>query len=62
LLREADQALADNPEVRYHLAYALDASGDQEGARRLLSELLDKMPDFPARTDAQRLLLRLQGS
>lgn len=62
LLREAYQSLSDNPDVLYHLAYALDASGDSGEAKRLLRELLDRNTNFPARTEAQRLLLKLQDS
>jgi putative PEP-CTERM system TPR-repeat lipoprotein len=62
LLREAHQSLSDNPDVLYHLAYALEASGDTEEAKRLLRELLDRNASFPARTDAQRLMLKLQDS
>jgi Flp pilus assembly protein TadD len=62
LLREAEQGMSDNPEIRYHLAYALEGSGKTDEARRLLREVIDSQATFTGRTDAQRLLLKLQGS
>jgi putative PEP-CTERM system TPR-repeat lipoprotein len=62
LLREADQALADNPDVRYHLAYALEASGEHDEARRLLEELLAGNQQFASKQEADRLLEKLKGS
>ena len=62
LLREAHQGLQDNPDIRYHLAYALHSSGDADEARELLLEL-EKWPQpFMERDDALKLLHALKRS
>ncbi|MEM7042803.1 MAG: XrtA/PEP-CTERM system TPR-repeat protein PrsT [Pseudomonadota bacterium] len=40
LLREAFQARSANPDIRYHLAYTLSETGDEEAARDLLEDLV----------------------
>lgn len=47
---------SDNPEIRYHLAAGLAASGDKAGARRILQHLLSGKERFPSRQGAEELL------
>jgi len=61
LLREAYARASNNPEVRYHLAVALNALGRTTEARRELKAVLDGGADFEGKDDARTLLLRLAG-
>jgi len=47
---------SDHPEIRYHLAAGLAASGDKAGARRILQDLLAGKDRFPSRQGAEELL------
>ncbi|MGI9450641.1 MAG: XrtA/PEP-CTERM system TPR-repeat protein PrsT [Geminicoccaceae bacterium] len=62
LLREAYQGLQDNPDIRYHLAYALHSSGEANAAKELLLEL-EKWPQpFMEQDKALELLDALKSS
>ncbi|MCY1552599.1 hypothetical protein D9M68_890060 [compost metagenome] len=45
-----------DPSIRYHLGKALAEAGDKAQARKTLQEALSLTPNFPAATDAQKLL------
>ena len=60
LLREAARRAGDNPDIRYHLAYALHASGETAEAERILGEILARDTDFMNRADAEALRRRLE--
>jgi len=60
LLEEAARLLKDNPEVKYHLAYALASSGRSAEARELLEQALSGDDDFNGRDEAEGLLGRLR--
>ena len=62
LLREAHQGLQDNPDVRFHLAYALHSTGDAEGAKALLRDLETWPQPFMEKERALELLERLKSS
>ncbi|MGD9507062.1 MAG: XrtA/PEP-CTERM system TPR-repeat protein PrsT [Geminicoccaceae bacterium] len=63
LLREADSgAQGGNPDIRYHLAYALQASGQNDPARTILQELVAVEAPFSERQAAEQLLARLTPS
>lgn len=47
------------PGIRFHYAVALLRSGDRQGCRKILSELLEGRSTFPERGDAARLLRTL---
>jgi putative PEP-CTERM system TPR-repeat lipoprotein len=55
LLQKA-AALTPQPGIRYHFAVALQKSGDKEGARKALLELLAKGGHFPEAPAARALL------
>ncbi len=58
-LREAQYRDAANPEIRYHLAVALDALGRRDEARVELRQALASNDQFAAAPDARQLLERL---
>lgn len=60
-LREAVQAQPNNPEMRWHLAAALESSGDKTGAREELDRLLTSRMAFPQQAEAQALYERLKS-
>ncbi|MGI9417807.1 MAG: XrtA/PEP-CTERM system TPR-repeat protein PrsT [Geminicoccaceae bacterium] len=62
LLREAHQELQDNPDIRFHLAYALHSQGDAEGAKALLRDLESWPQPFLERERALELLEQLKNS
>jgi putative PEP-CTERM system TPR-repeat lipoprotein len=63
MLREANEGTQGaNPDIRYHLAYALQVSGDKEGARAILSELMATDAPFTERQAAEQLLAKLRPS
>ncbi len=59
-LREAVSRLADDPEIRYHIAAALQALGKVQDAQRELALALDGGRDFTGRADAESLLTQLR--
>ena len=60
---EADSgAQSGNPDIRYHLAYALQASGQDDPARTILRELVAVEAPFSERQAAEQLLARLAPS
>ncbi|SLN69025.1 XrtA/PEP-CTERM system TPR-repeat protein PrsT [Oceanibacterium hippocampi] len=60
LLRKANQLLPGLPEVQYHLAVALNATGKPDEALALLKKALAGTEEFSGRGDAEALLKRLQ--
>jgi len=62
LLREAHQGLQDNPDIRYHLAYALHSSGEADAAKELLLELENWPQPFMEQSKALELLDALKSS
>ena len=62
LLREAHLSLQDNPDIRFHLAYALYRQGDIETARGILRDLESWPKPFMERDEALELLERLKSS
>jgi putative PEP-CTERM system TPR-repeat lipoprotein len=60
-LRQAAAGMPANGAVKYHLAAALEATGDKKQAIALLEEALQKDKDFDGKDDARRLLDRLRG-
>jgi putative PEP-CTERM system TPR-repeat lipoprotein len=62
LLREAHQGLQDNPDIRYHLAYALERKGETEEALGLLEGLASWPNPFHEQDRALELLRKLKQS
>ena len=62
LLREAHQGLQNNPDIRYHLAYALHSAGDEAAAKDMLIELQSWPQPFMERDEALKLLDELKRS
>lgn len=62
LLREARAELQDNPDVNYHLAYALHEAGETEQAKEILSDILERPEPFTERAAAEALMERLSPS
>jgi len=60
-LRDALKAQPDNPEIRWHLAAALESSGDKAGALEELDRLLTSRMEFSQKAQAQALFDRLKG-
>lgn len=61
-LREAHQGLQDNPDIRYHLAYALNDKGDVSAAKEILQELQSWPQPFMEQEKALELLEALKNS
>lgn len=61
LLREAAAALPANQDVQYHLAFALNESGDSAGALEILQRILADSAPFHERASAEALLTKLKG-
>jgi putative PEP-CTERM system TPR-repeat lipoprotein len=61
LLQKAQKLSPQDPEVSYHLAYALNANGKKDEARRLLQGLLQDGKTFKYLNDAKTLLQQLGG-
>lgn len=59
LLQKAVALQPAAPELRYHLAFALDKSGDKNGARQELDKLLSSNKVFPQIDEAKALLKTL---
>ena len=62
LLRRASTLQPDNATLRYHLAVALDKSGDRKAAKVELEKLVSGGTPFPHLDDAIALLKVLNGS
>jgi len=59
LLREASDGLPENGEVNYHLAAALEATGNGDEAKQILKDILDsgsEFDDLPAAKDLYKKL------
>lgn len=61
-LREATGLLPDNPEIRWHLAAALDKAGERQAAKAELDRLLTSRMAFPQEAEARALLEQLRAS
>jgi len=61
LLRKASAMAPQEPEIRYHLAVALNDLGDTKAARNELDTILRTGKDFGAAGDARKLLKSLGG-
>ncbi len=61
-LRDALKASPNNPDLRWHLAAALEQSGDKRGAREELDRLLTSKMDFSQKAQAQALFDRLKSA
>src|ERR1051326_728372 len=59
LLQEASSADPKNPEIRYHLAAALNMTGRREQAVQILTELVNAPATFDGRPEAEKLLAEL---
>jgi Flp pilus assembly protein TadD len=60
VLREAHRLAPKARDIRFHLAAALAASGDREGARKELEGLLAGDMRFAQADDARKLMARLK--
>ncbi len=60
-LRQAATGMPHDLAVQYHLALALQATGDKKGAETLLGSVLKSGADFDGKADAQRLFDSLRG-
>jgi len=60
-LRDALKAQPNNPEIRWHLAATLEATGDKRGALEELDRLLTSRMDFPQKAQAQAMFDRLKS-
>ena len=58
LLDRAHAIDANNPEIGYHYAVALDATGKREAAKTLLKAVLERSPGFEGAADARQLVAR----
>lgn len=61
-LRSAVKLVPDNPEIRWHLALALDKAGEKREAAEELDRLLTSRSDFPQAEQAREKLRELRGS
>jgi predicted Zn-dependent protease len=62
LLRRAAASVPNDPSVLYHLAVALKANGQREGAARLVTALLGSPVKFAERDDVVKLQAELGGA
>lgn len=62
LLRDALKQVPDNPEIRWHLADALEKSGNTREALTELDRLLASQTDFPQREEARAKLRQLRSN
>jgi cellulose synthase operon protein C len=62
VLKEAAAQAQGHPDIDYHYAAALAATGASGEARKLLNAVLKRPEPFASRSDAQRLLERLPPS
>jgi thioredoxin-like negative regulator of GroEL len=61
VLRQAHALAPKARDIRFHLAAALAASGDREGARKELESLLAGDMRFAQADDARKLMARLKA-
>lgn len=61
MLRKAQAALPEDPQVNYHLAVALMRAGAKQDARGVLRKILEKPQIFPERPQAEALWKQLEG-
>ncbi len=61
MLRQAALALPNNPEVRHHLARALEANGEIRPAREELEAIELSSPDYEGIDEVREMLARLQS-
>lgn len=61
MLQKANRLSPQDPEVSYHLAYALNASGKKDEARQMLKGLVEDGKAFRYLNDAKTLLQQLGG-
>ena len=61
LLQEASMRAPHLPEVKYHMAVALDKVGRKDEARKELERLLGEKEDFPEIESAKKLLKKLSS-
>jgi putative PEP-CTERM system TPR-repeat lipoprotein len=59
LLQKASGLAPNSPEIRYHLAVSLNKSGDKQGARKELTQLLAQNKQFAQIEEARALLKTL---
>jgi Flp pilus assembly protein TadD len=59
MLRKAATLAPNNPDIHFHVAWALHKSGDGAGARKELEQLLAKGTKFSLEEDAKTLLKQL---
>lgn len=60
VLRAAAETSPDNADLQYHLAYALNQSGQSAEAKTMLGRLLSGSAQFSARAEAEALLAQLK--
>ena len=61
LLQEASMRAPHLPEIRYHMAVALDKNGRKDEARQELERLLNGKQEFPERAQAKALLEQIKN-
>jgi putative PEP-CTERM system TPR-repeat lipoprotein len=61
LLKQASAQMPKDPSITYHLAFALNQSGQREAAVKLLTPLADDAVNFPEKPQARELLAQLAG-
>jgi predicted Zn-dependent protease len=61
LLESAHAAAPDDPDIAYHLAVALEKSGEPAKSSEILRALLAGDRTFDSRADAERLLAEISG-
>lgn len=62
LLEHASKLQPDMPEIRYHLAQALEKAGDAQGAVVSLERIVLAWPNFDKQADVRSMLARLSPS
>jgi putative PEP-CTERM system TPR-repeat lipoprotein len=62
LLRQASSQLPGNLDIRYHLAAALNDTGQRDEARKLLTGIIEANAKFDEKPNAQKLLDELSKS
>jgi tetratricopeptide (TPR) repeat protein len=62
LLRQAQNASPNDPQIAFHLARALSDSKDTDGARKLLKPVIDSKAVFDEQEEAKKLYEKLGGS